>query len=394
MSYETTGDAVVSAVEGSDLPASLKSAISNLLSGGGLTPLSDPLTAGEVTFSGNLPTNLRVTNIKQGGDYNASPSNDVVLFDTGEDVRLQITVPGPINSDGSPSDPVRVVVVLGNGNDVINFASSGNALAGNRSAFDEEGSSAGSTIDGAAGNDSITATSGDDFVLGGIGDDSIFGGFGADTIDGGQGNDTIIAGGGDDLILFSSGNDTIDGGAGFDQLSVGDAKSSFTISVADGSLVFTNTATGDVTQAKGTEFVSFAEGGIALALGDQEQAAVARLYEALLERGADAAGLEYWANLVEEGTLDLNQITEFFLSSGEFQSSTNADLSDQAFMQFLYQEAFNRTADDAGLNFWTSVLEQGQLSRAEVTTLFVEHSEAVDAFDYIQIVGNNNVDFT
>jgi PhoPQ-activated pathogenicity-related protein len=147
--------------------------------------------------------------------------------------------------DFNSADPVeifegitgRVIVDLGNGNDIFNtfglavpvsvFGGQGDDTIvgsiysdtldggiGNDWIFgSSDGSSVPDLINGDdgidviiadEGNDTIDSGSGDDIVLGGGGDDSIVGGIGRDLLVGGEGADTIFGGLGGDIIIAGS----------------------------------------------------------------------------------------------------------------------------------------------------------------------------------------------
>jgi len=100
--------------------------------------------------------------------------------------------------------PATAFQSFGDGDDVINAASSGDIVYGG------------------AGNDIIDGSGGDDFLYGQLGDDIIDGGDGQDFIWAGAGNDHVKGAGGNDVIFAGDGSDRITGGAGNDEL-FGDA---------------------------------------------------------------------------------------------------------------------------------------------------------------------------
>jgi len=114
-------------------------------------------------------------------------------------------------------------------------------------------------------------------------------------------------------------------------------------------------------------------------------APIARLYYATLDRIPDAEGLSYWVSEYQKGVA-LNDICSGFMASGEFQNNYG-DLSDNtAFLEQLYQNVLNRVADSAGLNHWLGLMNQG-LSRVEVVDGFANSAEFTAAKgDDIQIL--------
>jgi hypothetical protein len=95
--------------------------------------------------------------------------------------------------------------IAGDGNDVINMASSAFSLPGQ-------------IIEAGLGNDLVWGNTGNDILNGFDGDDEIDGGPGNDVINGQNGDDTLFGGEGDDLLAGWLGTNWIYGGPGVDTL--------------------------------------------------------------------------------------------------------------------------------------------------------------------------------
>lgn len=215
-------------------------------------------------------------------------------------------------------------------------------------------------IDGGAGNGTITLAGGSDTVV-------LHGG--VNTIKTGAGNDTVYAG---------NGHDTVDGGAGFDVVVVNGKLADYGVKVgSDGTVTLSSTsstAPGVVT-AKGVTFFTDADGKNSLTVTATEtEASAIRLYEALLGRDADQAGTHYWLDNVAANGGNVTAIANAFLGSSEYQSKMGG-ASDATFLQSLYQNMLGRSADAAGLAYWESALADGA-SRASVVVSIVGSTEA------------------
>jgi uncharacterized protein (TIGR01370 family) len=108
-------------------------------------------------------------------------------------------------------------------------------------------------------------------------------------------------------------------------------------------------------------------------------AAVARLYYGILNRAADAGGLQTFAGFVDAagpaGTQQaLNAIADAMLSSSEHAARYGA-LSDAGFIASLYQGALGRAPDASGAAFFADQLAHG-VSRATVAIEIAESPEA------------------
>ncbi len=107
---------------------------------------------------------------------------------------------------------------------------------------------------------------------------------------------------------------------------------------------------------------------------NENAAAVARLYYSALDRAPDAAGLTSWTNQLESGQLTLGQEADSFMQTAEF-FGKYGNLSNQDFVQTLYENVLGRAPDAAGDSAWLDVLNSGAATRAQVLVGFSESSE-------------------
>jgi hypothetical protein len=122
----------------------------------------------------------------------------------------------------------------------------------------------------------------------------------------------------------------------------------------------------------GDTVIQFADGvGLFDPTGSAED--VSRLYSATLGRGADLAGLQFWAGQIDNGHVPLSQVANAFAASPEFIQSFGT-LTDDAFVQQLYQNVLHRAGDQGGLAFWDSDLAGGD-SRGDVANSFAQSAE-------------------
>lgn len=102
---------------------------------------------------------------------------------------------------------------------------------------------------------------------------------------------------------------------------------------------------------------------------------VQQLYVAYYGRPAESDGLQYWADRAdEEGQ---GSIINAFGESQEFQDSYG-DLSNEELVNNLYQQLFGRDADDAGLEYYTGVLESGDKSLSEIALTISNAAQGSD----------------
>jgi hypothetical protein len=104
----------------------------------------------------------------------------------------------------------------------------------------------------------------------------------------------------------------------------------------------------------------------------------ARIYYTVLDRAPDTAGLTFWTSEISRGELGLADEADSFVKSAEF-ASRYGNLSDAAFVNQIYENALGRPADSAGLGAWGGLLANGG-GRYNVVMAISESSEAKARF--------------
>lgn len=85
---------------------------------------------------------------------------------------------------------------------------------------------------------------------------------------------------------------------------------------------------------------------------------VAHIYKAAFDRAADASGLDYWTSRVESGIQTERSVATGFTESEEFRA-TYGNLDDRSFVQQLYQNVLDRQGEQAGIDSWVNLLQSG-----------------------------------
>ena len=105
---------------------------------------------------------------------------------------------------------------------------------------------------------------------------------------------------------------------------------------------------------------------------------VVRVYRAFLGRAPDATGLKFWIkrrrNVAPAKTWTVTQIATDFTSSNEFKSKYGS-LTNRAFVTRIYTDVLERTADQAGVDYWTKKLDTKTKTKAQVMVGFSESNE-------------------
>lgn len=105
--------------------------------------------------------------------------------------------------------------------------------------------------------------------------------------------------------------------------------------------------------------------------GDAGQAY--RMYQAAFDRTPDIAGLSFWTHQMDLG-LTLNGLAQDFINAPEFQTDYGSNPTPQGLVTAMYVNVLERSPDPAGLNFWVSQVEHG-MSTATLLTYFSESPE-------------------
>lgn len=109
-----------------------------------------------------------------------------------------------------------------------------------------------------------------------------------------------------------------------------------------------------------------------------------RLYQAAFNRAPDKSGLGYWLGQMDKGAR-LSDVAQSFINSAEFVTLNGAAPSDSAFVGKLYENVLHRAGEQAGIDYWSGVLASG-VSRSAVLASFSESPENQAAV--LKVIGN------
>lgn len=83
-----------------------------------------------------------------------------------------------------------------------------------------------------------------------------------------------------------------------------------------------------------------------------------RLYRAAFNRTPDAAGLGFWINVMDGGST-LHSVSTGFVTSTEFKDLVGTNPTNRQLVTALYSNVLGRTPDAAGIDYWVGVLDNG-----------------------------------
>ena len=97
-------------------------------------------------------------------------------------------------------------------------------------------------------------------------------------------------------------------------------------------------------------------------LSSTQFAALAELYIATFNRAPDALGLDYWASQLSLG-MSLPQIAASFFVQPETLAAYPVGQATTAFVNAVYQNVLGRESDVAGLNYWVGEIQNGHIAK-------------------------------
>jgi len=215
-------------------------------------------------------------------------------------------------------------------------------------------------------------------AVGGDGNDVLIANPNGSTLRGMWGNDTLVGGSGNDRLDGGAGNDVLDGGAGTDTAVYHGARSNYTVTAsATGCTVADKTGSDGSDTLSDIERLQFTDQTLAFDTGGVAGQAF-RIYQAAFNRAPDAAGLGFWIYQMDRGYA-LTDVAQNFVQSQEFQSMYGQSPSNADIVTHLYANVLHRAPDVGGAAFWTKLLDEHTLSVAQVLREFSESPENLAA---------------
>ena len=194
--------------------------------------------------------------------------------------------------------------------------------------------------------------------------------------------ENVIGSKADDTIVLNSLNNHIDGLNGYDTVIENGIDSQTRIDVFNNYIVIAGIDSGfDVLQDVESLYVDNVNINLSsyerslISYTDEKEAQIGRLYLSVLDRVADKEGLDYWMQNLNHGQT-IQDIANSFLLSSEF-AVYNDNQTNEEFIDTLYQHVLFRTADSAGMEYWLDEIQTG-MTRADIVVSFSDSQEFID----------------
>ncbi|MEM9145894.1 MAG: DUF4214 domain-containing protein [Pseudomonadota bacterium] len=197
-------------------------------------------------------------------------------------------------------------------------------------------------------------------------------------LEGGIGDDTVRAFAGDDVVFGSEGSDVIEGGDGTDRAIYDGSSAAFVPDLgSDGSITLAKPG-GQADLLTGIERIDLDDGDYLYDISGNNLDIGYRLYAAAFARTPDEGGLRFWVSQLD-ASFGVRNAALAFISSDEFAVRYGEDPSDEDYVTALFENVLMRAPDAAGLSFWTDAFASGALDRADMLIAFANAQENIDA---------------
>jgi hypothetical protein len=203
------------------------------------------------------------------------------------------------------------------------------------------------------------------------------------SIKGGGGRLNVSAGDGNDQISILGDAHVVDGGSGIDTVSLAAARANYSVLKTATGYSLTDNA-GAVSTLVNVERIAFTDSTVALDIGGNGGQAY-RLYQAAFNRTPDGAGLGFWISVLDKGG-SLSSIAGGFVNSDEFKVAYAGALSNHDLVTQFYQNILHRAPEPAGLTYWTGVLDTKAAGSSDVLAAISESGE--NQAGLIGVIGN------
>jgi hypothetical protein len=181
----------------------------------------------------------------------------------------------------------------------------------------------------------------------------------------------LATAGNDVLPAAGSAGGLLDGQDGVDTAVFGGQRADYTLTSDGTTWSVVDTLHGITTQLVNVERLQFSDQSVALDANGNAGDAY-RLYQAAFDRTPDKAGLGFWIHAMDAGQ-PLSEVAAGFIGSAEFAAKYGTNTSDAEYVQALYQNVLHRAPDASGYDYWMHTLQLS--SRAQLLVDFSQGAE-------------------
>lgn len=230
-----------------------------------------------------------------------------------------------------------------------------------------QGNAVSNSLWGLDGNDTIFGGAGSDVLGGNAGNDVIDGGGDNDVLYGGTGNDVVNGGGGSDTLNRVEGRDVMYGGTGSDVLQLTVISAQADILKLRTNSFFIKDDAGNLAIVRDVEQIQYTDNTVGLGsvgLFENVNLQLVEIYMAAFNRAPETGGYEYWvARVATEGILNVANV---IFSIPSVLAIYPQDMTSEEFVTAIYQNVLDKAPDAAGLAYWVNSLNAPGGSRGKL----------------------------
>jgi Ca2+-binding RTX toxin-like protein len=193
-------------------------------------------------------------------------------------------------------------------------------------------------------------------------DDVMLGLGGNDALSGFDGNDTLTGGDGNDVLTGGAGSDILGGGAGIDTAAYAGLYRGYALTMHGEAGTVAGGSEGGTDTLTSIETLRFADGSLTTDT-DSEAAQIMRLYDIVWHVVPDAASLDAWVALMDQG-VGFGAVANAFYADPHFQALVGG-LDDGGYIDFLYGSTLGTAPSAGDKAYWLDQIAHGA-TRADV----------------------------
>lgn len=110
---------------------------------------------------------------------------------------------------------------------------------------------------------------------------------------------------------------------------------------------------------------------------------IMQLYTAYFNRAADKAGVDYWLGMMDSNGWELDNVAQSFSDSVEYQNQYNG-LNQIQIVEKVYQNVLNRAGEAAGVDYWAKELSSGNILVSQLVQAVVNSATEMVDGAYVQ----------
>lgn len=104
---------------------------------------------------------------------------------------------------------------------------------------------------------------------------------------------------------------------------------------------------------------------------------VQELYVGYLGRAAEQAGLNYWVNQISSGAATIESVAQGFTESNEY-AAAYGDLDTAALVAQVYENVLGREGEAAGLAYWENMITSGTITADQLVNTMLNNLGSID----------------